>query len=159
MAHHYLNKIGVKSDETCVFNTEEKEKKKRAKYFAKIREKHGFDDRETWNLNYTMATWIYEHLKLYLKLAGQIVDLTYYKFEIPTVTRDENNKPQIIYKEKTEENAIKTACKYLKKYLQNENNTNFDEDIEITLDKDLMACHYYEAAMQIIGKIAPALWW
>lgn len=43
------------------------------------REKYGFDERETWSLDYTFYLWLYERLKMYLEVA--CVDLDAYKFE------------------------------------------------------------------------------
>lgn len=54
---------------------------KREKKWKKEREKYGFDNRETWNLNTNFYVWLYERLKMYKKHASKIVDLTFYKFE------------------------------------------------------------------------------
>lgn len=36
---------------------------------------------EVWNLDDTFYSWLYERLKLYIKVASGIVDLNYHKFE------------------------------------------------------------------------------
>lgn len=35
---------------------------------------------ECWNLDYELAKWVNEHLKVYKKEASEIVDLNFYKF-------------------------------------------------------------------------------
>lgn len=37
--------------------------------------KYGFDDRETWNLDFTFYLWAYEHLRMYVDRAEGIIDL------------------------------------------------------------------------------------
>lgn len=39
------------------------------------------DESEVWNLDDTFYSWLYERLKLYIKVASGIVDLNYHKFE------------------------------------------------------------------------------
>ena len=45
-----------------------KKSDEREKRFSKQREKIGFDDSETWNLDSTMSRFIYPRLKRYLKI-------------------------------------------------------------------------------------------
>lgn len=71
MSHRYLNKLGVKSNEYSIFNS------RRFPGIAVLRQKwtHGFATwREVSSLDYTSATWLYEHIKVYLDEASEIVD-------------------------------------------------------------------------------------
>lgn len=145
MAHKYLNKIGIKSTETCVFNTEEKEKSPRQKHFNKMRKKHGFDPRETWALDFTLATWIYEHFMYYKKYAA--IDLTFHKFMIPAWD-NENNEISNETIEVTQEEAINIVLDNIKFYLVNE---------EISMDE--VTYKKYEYALRVISIIIPAMWW
>lgn len=52
---------------------------KRNGEWAKQREKYGFDDRETWNLDSTMAELLYERLKMFDEV--NIVDTGFHKVE------------------------------------------------------------------------------
>ena len=139
MPHKYLNKIGINSDDVCIFNTENINIDRcRRERFQKQRKKYGFDERETWALDYTLATWLYSHLKMYKKCASRVVDLSYHKFDIP----DWNEPEKVI--EVNQKEAIDIAIKKLKNYLVDE------EGSEI---KD------FQYALRIIGIIGPALWW
>lgn len=64
-------------------------KDSRYERFYAQRRKYGFDERETWALNFTFYAWLYEHLKMYKDVC--CVDLTYHKFEYKgkTLTQEE----------------------------------------------------------------------
>ena len=51
---------------------------KRQKEWKKQRKKYGFDERETWSLDFSFHLWLYERLKMYKKIAP--IDMTYHKF-------------------------------------------------------------------------------
>jgi hypothetical protein len=61
--------IGVPN--ICFSLTEKSEK--RDNKFAKQRKKRGFDDSETWSLNYTIARFIIPRLKRYLEIAPKVI--------------------------------------------------------------------------------------
>jgi hypothetical protein len=149
MSHKYLNDIGIKSNDVCIFNTESIDKdKNRQKRFKKQRKEYGFDERETWSMDYTMATWIYSHFKAYKEYASKIVNLTYHKFNIPEWNEEEN----VISNEMIEinqEEAIDIVIKNIKFYLK------YSDD----LNKGDIAIKKFEYAFRIIGIIAPAMWW
>lgn len=147
MSHKYLNDIGIKSNDVCIFNTESIDKD-RQKRFKKQRKKYGFDERETWSMDYTIATWLYSHFKGYKKYTSKIIDLTYHKFDIPRWDKENN----IISDELIEVNqkeAINIVIKNIKFYLK------YSDD----LDKADIAIKKFEYAFRIIGIIAPAMWW
>lgn len=141
--HAYLNAIGIKSTDYCVFNSWE-DTDERQKRFAKQRERHSFDERETWSFEYTLATWMYEHLMMYRDIA--CVDLTFWKFKVREPRLGDDG--HLTYKKKvvTEDKAIRIACKCLQKSLQSE----WDDEL-----RD----EYLYAAMRIVCEILPALWW
>lgn len=147
MSHKYLNDIGIKSDNVCIFNTEVIDRD-RQKRFKKQRKKYGFDERETWVMDYTMATWIYSHFKAYKKYAPRIVDLTDDKFDIPKWDKEKNIISNEMIKVNQKE-AIDIVIKNIKFYLK------YNED----LNKAKTAIKKFEYAFRIIGIIAPAMWW
>ena len=91
--HYYLNKIGIDSNNTLVFNSTNTIyglSTGRTSIYKEQRETYGFDERETKSLNYTYITWLYSHLKFYLEYAA--VDLTFYKFKVPVLTERKKRK-------------------------------------------------------------------
>ena len=64
MKHYYLDKINYDN-----FDYHLKDDK-REKEWRKQRRKYGFDERETWNLNWRFYAWLYERLKMYKKVAN-----------------------------------------------------------------------------------------
>lgn len=164
MAHKYLNKLGIKSTDVCIFNTEYKKHNKR---YKKERKKYGFDTRETWNLDYTSATWLYEHLKLYKKL--NICDLSYHKFNIPVLYDipkneiDINNPKQRytkeVIEEHTQEECIDLIIKCLETYLLSDKLLGKDYNFEEFYEKELRACEALKCAFKIYAEIILAMWW
>lgn len=162
MAHKYLNKIGIESDNPCVFNTENT---KNIKRYKKERKKYGFDTRETWSMDFTSATWLYEHLKVFKK--ANICDLEYHKFNIPVLYGlakseiDENDPYRRYTKEVIEEHtqgeAIDLMIRYLEQYLyeyfkKSDTSANmFDEDIK--------RAEYLQCAFKIYSEVICAMWW
>lgn len=53
----------------------------RDELFEKEREIYGFDSRETWSLDYVFYMWLYERLKMFVEIGGQVVNLNYHKFD------------------------------------------------------------------------------
>lgn len=149
--HHYLNKIGVRSDICTIFNSYQPDKK-RSKRFAKQRKKYGFDERETWNLDVTTATWVYEHLKYYRKLGGNFCDLTWHKVDIIVI--DKLDKETNTFTTKTENvnllEAIDITCKYLKYFFK-----HLDDGV----DGEYRAYQKLKIALHIYADIIPYLWW
>lgn len=54
---------------------------KRSSQWHKERRNYGFDNRETWNLNYTFYVWLYEHLMMFKAYASKVIDLDFHTFE------------------------------------------------------------------------------
>lgn len=74
MKRKYLDDIGVteRPDTWCPND-------KRQPEWDKEQETYGFDNRETWALEYSFYCWLYERLKMFLDV--NCVDLTFHKFE------------------------------------------------------------------------------
>ena len=163
--HKYLNEIGIKSNECCVFNTTDADDvSRRLDRLMKQRKEYGFDERETWALNSTLAGWLYSHLRMYKDIGGKVVNLEYHKFEIPVIKRLEPNEikyiegstfPERYYKEvleeHTQEECIDLAIEYLEYYLKNGDAVKFE--------KEAKATEKCQCAMKIVAEILPALWW
>jgi hypothetical protein len=76
MGRKYLDDIG--EDYSWVWKPEGSE---RDETFEKEREIYGFDSRETWSLDHVFYMWLYERLKMFVEIGGQVVDLNYNKFD------------------------------------------------------------------------------
>lgn len=75
MGRKYLDDIG--EDYSWVWKPEGSE---RDETFEKEREIYGFDNRETWSLDTVFYMWLYERLKMFVEIGGQVVDLNFHKF-------------------------------------------------------------------------------
>lgn len=153
--HYYLNKIGIDSNNTLVFNSTDiiyGLSTGRTSLYKEQRETYGFDERETKSLNYTYITWLYSHLKFYLEYAA--VDLTFYKFKVPVLTeRKKRKKEDSFYKETikelTEGEAIKLALEYMEFYLSE----------DLPFEEEVKQIEKIKCALKIVAEIFPALWW
>ena len=156
--HYYLNKIGIHSNDTSVFNSTNRENGNytgRTALFKEQRKTYGFDEKETWNLNYTYITWLYSHLKFYLDYAP--VNLTFHKFKVPVLAeRKKRKKEDSFYKEVTKEltqgDAIKLALEYMESYLSYLSEDPFFEHEMKQVEK-------VKYALKIVAEIFPVLWW
>ncbi len=70
----FLDDIGV-VDRPDTWNVNDKRQEK----WKKERDTYGFDERETWSLDYSFRLWLYERLKRYVEVA--CIDLNYHRFE------------------------------------------------------------------------------
>ena len=167
MAHKYLNKIGIKSDNPCVFNSEDT-KDRRIKLFKKQRKIYGFDERETWSMDFTLATWLYEHLKAYKHFT--ICDLEYHTFDIPVLcplTQDElefedgynfpNRYTKEVVETHTQRESINYMIDYLAHYLVKDRNETFDP--AYSMEAEIRGFEYYQCALKIYTAVCGAMWW
>lgn len=69
----YLDDIGVIA-RPDTWNKDDK----RQNQWAEERAAYGFDERETWNLDFSFHLWLYERLKRYVEVC--CVNLEYHKF-------------------------------------------------------------------------------
>jgi hypothetical protein len=140
----YLEEIGISESQTCAPMTTADDDSRMPR-FIKQREEYGFDERETWALNFTFACWLYEHLRMYLEVGGQMVNLSYHHFDIPVLNEDNTEAIE----NHTQEECIALCCQYLENYLKLEN----DVDMCESADRNL------KAAIKIFAEISPAMWW
>lgn len=54
----------------------------REERWQKQQAEYGFDDRETWSLDTTFFQWLYERLRMFKDIGGDVVDLNFNSFEI-----------------------------------------------------------------------------
>lgn len=132
LRHEYLYEIGIKDKDIMSngYNLEEDEGRKDR--FLKSRQKYGFDDKETWNLDTAFIQWLYERLRMYEDVA--IVDLDFHKFDIHG-------------EEKTQRECIEIIL---------------DKIEYIIKDDDTWSDNYYKNLKEICyiwGEIIPAMWW
>lgn len=84
MKRKYLDDIGVadRPDTWCPNDDRQPE-------WDKEQAEYGFDERETWSMEYTFYCWLYERLKMFLDV--NCIDLTFHKFEFEgeTLTQQE----------------------------------------------------------------------
>jgi hypothetical protein len=81
--HKYLDDIGVDYKQLFPYLYEEENDKLHVdtqKFFQKEYETYGFASRETWNLDGTFYRWVYERVKRFVEVGGQIADLNFHKF-------------------------------------------------------------------------------
>lgn len=150
MKHYYLNEIGIKSDDCCIFNTCDKKVGKNFLKFKKEKAQHTFDSRETWAMDYTSATWLYEHLCLYKDLVGKYIDLNSHTIEIPVLFKTGDGKLIERLETQTKLEAINLIICYLKEY--------FTMNTE-SIDQELLQFRYLKTAFKIYAEIITALWW
>ena len=170
--HKYLNELGIKSDDVCIFNTENDEQDpERETAFFYERQLHSFDSREIWSLDYTSATWVYEHLKMYKDLAGQVVNLHHQQVSIPVLheipdigKRYYNGFLEAYHKEvieiRTLEEAIDLILSYLEYYLLNQD--YYIKEYDSLYKEQVEACKLSESltcAFKIYAIILEYLWW
>lgn len=163
MAHKYLNKIGIDSENICLYNTEAVDFE-RGEKFKKQRKKHGFDERETWDMAFTSATWLYEHLKMFKKVS--VVFLDGHKFNIPVLHDIPEDKLHEYIQQgctfpvrytteeievRTQGEAIDLMLEYLEKYILSVD--KFNTEIE---RKGFEAL---QCAFKIYAEVVGAMWW
>ena len=72
----YLDDLGIPIE---VYNHKLRFDKRHFKWWKQRRD-YGFDDRETWNLDYELVAWLYSHCMMFKEKAGDVVELEYHKF-------------------------------------------------------------------------------
>ena len=98
------------------------------------REVYGFDERDTWGLDYTMVELLYERLKMFMKYADPVINLEHHKFNIYGV---EYNQKELI-------EELISLCEELIK----------DEFIDFKKDAELK-----DRIWLIWYHIHPTMWW
>ena len=135
MSRKYLEEIGIKLEDTPWGWNDDDEREKR---WEEERREQGFDERETWSLDYTMNLLLYERLCAYKEIASKIINLDFYTFKY-------NNE------ELTQRQCIDKMIEGLK--------------LELTLDpfdekrKEQEVIDKIESIWKIYDLIKYALWW
>lgn len=129
MKRKYLDDIGVD------LWTELEDDKRQARW-AQEREEYGFDERDTWCMDYAFYCWLYERLKMYLERASKIVQLDFHKFEYEG-------------EELTQQECIDRMIYGCEVYFAQEDEWNIsEEDRKIISD-----------IAKIWAIVLPAMWW
>lgn len=106
---------------------------KRQKAWKRQREECGFDERETWSLDYTFRLWFYQRLKMYNEI--NCIDSNHHKFKF-----------------KEEEYTLQECIDYILEAFE----LSFKND-DWNYKKEMSEKVYN--AYKIIGIIMPYLWW
>jgi len=76
MLGKYLKDLGILEDNTPQgWNRDDS----RQEQWTKEREIYGFDEKETWSMDFTFKLWLYERLSMYNEVNG--VDTSFHKYE------------------------------------------------------------------------------
>lgn len=79
MSRKYLEELHSKTVTNYCHLLENKEDDREA-IWEKERQIYGFDNRETWSLDFTFYLWLYERLMMYKEIGGQVINLSYHRF-------------------------------------------------------------------------------
>jgi len=78
MGRKYIDDLGIKLENTPQgWN----ENDPRQEEWAEDRKVYGFDERETWSLDFSLALWFYERLSMYNEITEDKIVKTYHTFE------------------------------------------------------------------------------
>lgn len=77
--HAYLDEL--ESKDILPYSYQVKTTDSRYEQWMEQRRIYGFDDSETWDLTETFYLWLYERLRMYVDIGGEVVNLEFHKFE------------------------------------------------------------------------------
>ena len=126
----FLDDIGVTNRPETMLPAD-----KRQAQWQQERDTYGFDERETWNLQYSFYLWLYERLKMYLLTAGVNIDLNHHRF---------------VYNETsyTQQQMIDMMLERLEFYFSDKYQSNDQEQWP-----------YIEEIAKLWATVLPAMWW
>lgn len=78
MGRKYLEELGIESKDTP---WDWNDNDNRQKYWYEQIKEYGFNEKDTWSLDYTMELLLYERLCMYKELASNVIDLDFHTFE------------------------------------------------------------------------------
>lgn len=179
--HKYLNEIGVPSSAITTFATTDRSALP-GKRIRQQRRKYGFDVRETYCLDVTIAGWLYSHLRMYLAASSRVIDHSVKVCDIPVLRPLPLNRLHYIengqlrfaeryYEERIAKGvprnkAIRLALQYLKTFLleQSESDGAILDTESVTrinreLEKSRKAAEAFSCALRILAVIHPWLGW
>jgi len=76
MLGKYLKDLGILEDNTPQGWNKDDSRQER---WIKEREIYGFDEKETWSMDFTFKLWLYERLSMYNEVNG--IDTSFHKYE------------------------------------------------------------------------------
>lgn len=132
MNRKYLDEIGITDRPDTWFINDEDPRKEQWKL---EQETYGFDQRETWSLDFSFYLWLYERLKMFKEVANKVVNLEFHKFEYE-------------YKTYTQLELIDLLIKKLEFRLS----SDYDDSNELHTK-------YSDDIAEIWKIILPAMWW
>lgn len=131
MISKYLKDLGIKEkDVPWHWNPDDP----RQEQWMEEQETYGFDERETWSLDYTFYLWAYPRLKMYNEI--NIVDTTFHEFEYEGNTY-------------TMQECMDKILEGFEVYLT-ENDIRFADEVKKNKVRD---------ARMLFAIILPTLWW
>lgn len=136
MGRKYIDDLEI---ETIYDSTKDDDRQEKWKQEQEL---YGFDERDTWNLDYTMVTLLYERLKMYDKINN--VDTKYHTY---TIGRKEETVQYWI--EKMIEN-----CEIVIKDEVNDKDT-----LEQYKEKEKIKHEKHKEIWEIWSQVFPSIWW
>lgn len=131
--HAYFDEL---ENKPCPFSMDKvAEDDERQAVWAKEREVYGFDSTETWDLNSAFYAWLYEHLRMYVDKASDVVNLHYHKFKWKD---EEYYQDEII-------DMILDRIRFF-----------FSDEYDDYSDKDIA---YVTEIEELWALVLPAMWW
>ncbi len=130
----YLNALG-KKDSDLPWNWNKGDK--RQEEWKKERKEYGFDERDTWNLNYSITILVYERLKYYREFAPVEMDKI-----------DFSHTYEVDGEKMAYGTIVDRILKGFESYLGTDD-IRFDEDVY----------KEYQECWKLLGIIMPSLWW
>lgn len=123
----YIEDLGIKFEDTPWGwdNNGERQVK-----WQEQRDTYGFDERETWGLDFTFGIWLYTRVKMFKEVSSKIIKLDFNKFIIDD-------------KEYTQLEIIDQILENTKIYL-----TSSDDNIDKLIK-----------SAELFAKVLPAMWW
>ena len=108
---------------------------KRQAQWQSERDTYGFDERETWDLQFTFFLWLYERLKMYVFAASPNIDLNHHRF---------------VYNETsyTQQQMIDMMLERLEFYFSDKYQ-RYDQEQQ----------PYIEEIAKLWATVLPAMWW
>lgn len=141
--HQYLKPLNIEINGIVDSRSFKDKKESRSKEWKAQRKKYGFDVRETWNLDFTMSCWIYEHLKMFKDVNPIAVEKE--KFLIPILQDDLTEKME----ERNLEEVLDIVCEGLEGYILASDRIFRSNTVLVKA----------ENAYKILAIVFPALWW
>lgn len=169
--HKNLGKVVRLNKTMCMFNTNDIDGSTSIQEkYEKERKIYGFDERETWELNYTSITWLYAHIKRLRDISRLDVDGKYAKrYKVKVITKDESmdtynyRMKRIFYKNGRYEDKVQfeytykvlTVGKIMDKILEYfEYYLKYEDDWDNEITEEIAS-----EGIRLYAKIFTEMWW